>query len=220
MPRQNGFHDRLLVVTLASIAAIALLGVTFTTAARRCRESPAAMGKIRNRHVAAALLLSFVMYTPVSAMIFRMFVCDSPSDGNSYLRADHRMVCTSAKHRVLQVYSVFMAVVYTGGIPFLYLYVLLHWAIVPHIQDVTGSRERPIVSWLQVIIRHDRQKVIGVLWKPYRAEVFYFEIIECGRRIMLSGVVVFILPGTAAQIAISFIVALLFTLLSEVLRPY
>lgn len=58
------------------------------------------------------------------------------------------------------------------------------------------------------------------LWKPYKPSVFYYELIECARRILLARVVVFIYPNSAAQIAITLIMAFAFALLSEGLAPY
>lgn len=47
-----------------------------------------------------------------------------------------------------------------------------------------------------------------------------YEVVEYGRRITLTGEVVFVFPNDAAQIAISVLVAFLFSLLFEVLSPY
>ena len=46
------------------------------------------------------------------------------------------------------------------------------------------------------------------------------QVIECLRRIMLTGVVVFIFPGDAAQIAITIVISFLFSFISEAMRPY
>ncbi|CAN0424457.1 unnamed protein product, partial [Scytosiphon promiscuus] len=58
------------------------------------------------------------------------------------------------------------------------------------------------------------------LWEPYTPKVFYYEVIECGRRILLTGVVVFIYPNTAAQIAVTLMIAFAFVVFSEGLAPY
>ena len=58
------------------------------------------------------------------------------------------------------------------------------------------------------------------LWKPYKPSRFYYEIIECARRISLTGAVVFIYPNTVAQVAVTIVVAFTFAMLSEALAPY
>ena len=45
-------------------------------------------------------------------------------------------------------------------------------------------------------------------------------MIECGRRIVLAGVVVFIYPNTAAQIAVTLAIAAVFMVMVEVIAPY
>ena len=49
---------------------------------------------------------------------------------------------------------------------------------------------------------------------------YRLQVIECFRRIMLTGVVVFIFPGDAAQISITIVISFAFMLISEALRPY
>lgn len=53
-----------------------------------------------------------------------------------------------------------------------------------------------------------------------RSSCFYYEIIECGRRIALAGVVVFIYPNDTAQIAITIMNLFFFFVVSEVMSPY
>eukprot|EP00903_Cladosiphon_okamuranus_P006342 g6212.t1 len=53
--------------------------------------------------------------------------------------------------------------------------------------------------------------------KPSRS---YYKFVECGRRIMLTGAAVFILPDSAAQIAIVLLLAVVFLFASESLSPF
>ena len=46
------------------------------------------------------------------------------------------------------------------------------------------------------------------------------QVIECFRRIMLTGAVVFIFPGAAAQIAVTIVISFVFFVISETTRPY
>lgn len=58
------------------------------------------------------------------------------------------------------------------------------------------------------------------LWKAYKPHRLYYEIVECGRRVLLAGVVVFIYPNSAAQVSMTIIVAVFFIFVSETLAPY
>ena len=50
--------------------------------------------------------------------------------------------------------------------------------------------------------------------------MIYFEVIECARRVLLVGVVVFFNPNTASQVAVTLVLAFIFVVLSESLDPY
>ncbi|CAN0402598.1 unnamed protein product [Ascophyllum nodosum] len=58
------------------------------------------------------------------------------------------------------------------------------------------------------------------LWKPYKPERYYYEVIECSRRILLAGVVVFIYPNSVSQIAVAVVLAVVFVFVSEALAPF
>ena len=51
-------------------------------------------------------------------------------------------------------------------------------------------------------------------------DMYYYEVIECGRRILLTGVLIFISPNTAAQAAAACMFAFLSLLGFELLRPH
>ena len=201
------FHDRLLVTTIGPIVALLFLAVAYFIAARINRGAPETLQIIWNKHISMVLLLTFLVYSSVSSVLFMSYACEDLADGKNYLRADYRIECDSPKHRAFQVYAGFMVVLYTLGIPALY--------------GIFLFRDRDI-------LRHDqdgREEIVCVsstsdLWKPYKPSAFYYEVIECGRRVSLAGVVVFIYPNTAAQIAITLLMAFAFAIASEGLAPY
>ena len=201
------FHDQLLISTTMPIAGMILLGITYVTAARRHRHSDAALRIIRHKHVSMVLLITFLVYSSVSSTVFQMFACEDLEDGKNYLRADYRIECDSAKHKVLQIYSVIMIMLYPVGIPCLYAGLLFKYRYV-----LNRAADREVSS--------EGVDSISDLWKPYKPSQFYYEVIECVRRISLTGAVVFIYPNTAAQIAVTLIMSFVFTIISEGLAPY
>ncbi|CAM9146371.1 unnamed protein product [Hapterophycus canaliculatus] len=58
------------------------------------------------------------------------------------------------------------------------------------------------------------------LWGAYKPSRYYYEVVECGRRIILTGVAVFVLPDSAAQIAVVLLLAVVFLFVSESLSPF
>lgn len=198
------FHDRLLAGTIWPLVILGLLASTYAVALRRNSADSDVRDEIRHKHLSAVLFLLFFVYSSVSSTVFRMFACDSLEDGEEYLRADYRIRCTDEKHRALQIYAGFMIAVYPVGIPLLF--------------GVLLYRHRGVLS----DSRADKAAAqsIASLWAPYRPNRFYYEIVECGRRIVLTGAVVFIYPNDTAQIAITIINSFFFFAVSEVLSPY
>ena len=99
-------------------------------------------------------------------------------------------------------------IAYTVGTPALYASLLLRDRDVSSKDEKEDRADTPAVA------------AISGLWEPYRPEAFYYEVVECGRRILLAGAVVFIYPNTAAQISVTLMIAIVFIFVSEVLSPY
>lgn len=201
------FHDRLLWTTIAPIATMGLLEGTYTIAVRRHgQSSQTAIRNAQHKLVSMVLLVTFLIYSSTSSTVFQMFACEKLDDGKRYLLADYSIECDSFKHKVLQIYAGLMIIVYPVGIPALYACLLFSNRHV--LLDKNNRNESPIVE------------STSDLWKPYKPHRFYYEVIECCRRIMLAGVVVFIYPNTAAQIAVTLAIAVTFMVASEALAPY
>ena len=201
------FHDRLLLSTIGPIVAILFLGGTYVVAAFISRGSPVTLNQVWNKHVFMVLLLTFLVYASVSSILFKTFACEELADGINYLRADYRIQCDSPKHKSFQVYAGFMVVLYAVGIPALYGGLLF--------------RDRSFIDKDEAGREHAaRVTPTSDLWRPYKPSAFYYEVVECARRILLAGVVVFIYPNTSAQIAVTLLMAFVFAMLAEGLAPY
>lgn len=137
---------------------------------------------------------------------FRMFACETLDDRRNYLRADYQIECDSAKHEALQIYAGFMIALYTVGIPLVYATLLFR------------SRETLVDADRRARDQHVNS--IADLWVPYKPNRFYYEVIECSRRVLLASVVVFIYPNTAAQVAVALMMAVFFVFLPEGLAPF
>ena len=201
------YHDCLLASTIPPLIALAFMAGTYAAAVRINRGAPEALQKIWNKHVSMVLLLTFLVYSSVSSVLFAAYSCERLDDGNVYLRVDYQIRCNSSKHVAFQIYAGIMILLYPVGIPTLYGYLLFKYRKVLA-KDKAARDECPTVA------------TISDLWKPYKPSAFYFEIIECGRRIFLAGIVVFIEPNTSAQIAVTLAMAFVFVVISEALAPY
>ncbi len=201
------FHDRLLASTIPPLVALVFLAGTYAAAVRINKGVPEALEIVWKKHVSMVLLLTFLVYSSVSSVLFAAFACERLDDANVYLRADYQIKCNSSEHIAYEVYAGIMMVLYTVGIPALYGYLLFRYRKVLK-KDRAAREECPDVA------------TISDLWRPYKPSAFYYEVIECGRRILLAGVVVFIEPNTSAQIAVTLAMAFVFVVISEALAPY
>jgi hypothetical protein len=64
------------------------------------------------------------------------------------------------------------------------------------------------------------QDKLGVLYDGYEPEYWYWEVIEMIRKLLLVGLIVFILPDTANQMAVGCILALIMIILNAAFAPY
>ncbi|CAM9531970.1 unnamed protein product, partial [Laminaria digitata] len=204
------FHDRLIISTLGPLVALGALGLSFQVATRKNHGSQEALQTVRRKHFSMALLVTFLIYSSVSSTVFRMFACETLDGGKEYLRADYTILCTGAKHKALQVYAGFMIVLYPIGIPVIYAIILYkHREVLKdgmqHHRSVQQSADLEVATGL---------------WKPYTPERYYYEVVECARRVTLTGIVVFIYPNTAAQVAVTLVLVFVFVMVSESLAPY
>ncbi|CAN0098006.1 unnamed protein product [Ectocarpus sp. 8 AP-2014] len=98
------FHDRFSVSTVGPLVVAGFFAMTYWIAMRRSSESgdTAVLEKIRHKHQTALLLLTFLVYSSVSSTVFQTFACETLDDDGEYLRADYRVQCTDAKHKVFE----------------------------------------------------------------------------------------------------------------------
>lgn len=101
-----------------------------------------------------------------------------------------------------------MIAVYPLGIPFTYAIILFK-----HREVLKNRRRRSVQQSAGLEATAD-------LWKPYKPSQYYYEVVECARRVTLTGVVVFIYPNTAAQVAVTLVLVFVFVMVSESLAPY
>ncbi|CAN0594056.1 unnamed protein product, partial [Ectocarpus sp. 12 AP-2014] len=166
-------HDRVVTSTVGPLVALAILGLTYIVARCRNRSCDQALQKVRRKHVSTALWVSFLVYSPVSSTIFQTFSCETLDDGKTYLRADYRIDCDSSKHLAMEIYAGLMIFVYPIGIPLVYAALLF------------GGRDALKIAAVPNMEQSRVQAAVH-LSSPYRPGCFYYEIIECGRRVLMT----------------------------------
>ncbi|CAM9783021.1 unnamed protein product, partial [Laminaria digitata] len=202
---KTNFYDRLVHATVAPLVLIFACAGTFLVAKRRNQSSDSAGPIVKHKHLSVALFIVFFVYSSVPFAVFQTFVCDSLEGDKVYFRADYSIACNTERHEACKMYAGLMVFVYPVGIPALFAF----W-LVQHRREL----QKP-----------DRETVSGLMsfrsiWVAYKPSRYYYEVVECGRRIVLTGVAVFVLPGSAEQVAFVLFSALVFVLVSEALSPF
>lgn len=201
----SNFYHRLLLITMIPFVMLAALGGTYTFAKKRNGTSELAIRTVQNKHRSAGLFVAFFVYSSVSSTVFKTFACDSLDDGVNYLRADYSLTCWSHEHVGYVVYASVMVLVYPIGIPAAFA-----WWLARHRHDLTEPGREKVA----------RLQSFSNLWAAYRPSRFYYEVVECGRRIVLTGASVFVLPGSDAQVAVVLLLAVVFSFVSESMQPF
>lgn len=201
----TNFYDRLLLTTVMPLVVLAVLLGTYAFAKKNNGTSEQAIRAVQHKHLSAGLFVMFFVYSSVSFTVFQTFICDPLDDGVDYLRADYSLSCWSDEHVGYITYASFMVLVYPVGIP-----VAFSWWLVRNRHDLKMPG-RDTVARLQPF---------SGIWAAYRPTHFYYEVVECGRRVALTGIAAFVLPGSAAQIATVLLLAVVFSLISESMQPF
>lgn len=202
----TNFYVTLLTMTIGPVVVSVLVLGSWWIRTRSCpTDDTDRLSRINQRHAKFMYLISFLVYSSVSSTVFQTFPCDDIDTGESFLRVDYRIQCFTTEHRRYMVYAGFMCLVFPIGIPVAYL-LFLHKA-----RKGFKSEEESLCTNIAVL---------RPLWQPYRRSVYYYEVVECFRRVTLSGLVIFILPNTAGQVMTGFLLSVAFFALFTVLDPY
>lgn len=203
----TNFYGRLVFATLVPLAVLGGLAVTQTLSRRNNRHSQSGMQTATHKHLSIALFIMFAVYCSVSFTVFQTFVCEILDDGTKYLRVDNSLTCTTSTHTAMEVYAGLIVVVYPLGIPAVFA-----WWLIANRHEL---KERGGTSPTPGILEPMKD-----LWEPYKPKRYYYEVVECGRQIVLTGLAVFMYPGSAAQVAIEVAFAAGFLVVFEVLAPF
>ena len=156
--------------------------------------------------MSAFLTLTYIVFASVSTVVFDTFNCMKIGDDpTKYLVRDQSIDCSSPSHRTFKYYASVMIFVYPLGIPGMYFVML-------YIQrKKLRAKDRDFDPTIQKT---------GFLWENYERHMWWWEVAECGRRLSLSGVLVFVDQGSASQIIVALVIAFFTSGFYIHLRPF
>merc|ERR1711865_60952 len=141
----------------------------------------------------------------VSSTIMDVFKCrhfEPAVDGSArvVLEADVSIQCQGSVYLTLKMAAVIGVFLYPIGVPV--FFVLLLWRERKHIHDSVN------------------QKKYGFLFGDYMAVYFLWEVWDLGRKLMLSGLLMFFKRGSVSQLLVAMVIALFALELQLRLMPY
>ena len=190
----TSFYTKLIVSTLLPILLAILIGLWWFISHNLGRKNKVQKNEQKDKAVTFFLTLTYIVFASVSTTVFATFNCvQFGDDKNFYLASDLSLVCYTEQHELAQLYATFMILVYPVGIPTLYFVAL--W------------RERAELVKTNHRYQNPKLRKLNFLWDNYEPEMWWFEVFECFRRLMLTGVLVFVGQGTSSQIVFAILVS-------------
>ena len=243
------WHSTLLQTTLLPIALIGLLLLLRTCAKRGTCGAPADSAEERegdgvggNEHwlasgsataVTALLLLVFPRTTSTIFAAFNCEMFDAGVDAHGqtiwlhYLSADLSIDCATETHRAYQLYALVMLAVYPFGVPACLGFVM--WRSrrsMREIREELAARDSGRLSDINgTLVRAMRAKLGAYAWlKPvvsgYKPHFFWFEVLECFRKVALVGLLVPVGNEGFAQLVVGSLLAAGLLCVICATRPY
>lgn len=201
-------YRRLLATTIIPITLLLVMTGTYFLSRKINGVSRDSLQATWARHVSVGLVITFLIFTSTSTAIFKTFVCDTDAlPERGFLRSDYSIECFTLTHTLYRTYAGVMIFVYPLGIPFIY-FVLLY----KNKEVLTQDNDR----------RRENAKVAPFifLWKDFKPNMYFYEVIECMRRILLTGFLVFIKPGSSIQVTVACLFAFISLSVFEVIMPH
>jgi hypothetical protein len=207
------FYNTLLVYTLVPLlTSIILIGSYFVLRKRTDRRSVF----LRNKLFEVFLAMTFILLPSISVKIFSTFACHHFDDGTSFLTVDYSIDCNASEHTFYRGYAGAMILIYPIGIPFSYWFLLWRRR---HLlngkqreKEEEMSEEKALKEALELRAaneeEHQSLKALSFLYGSYEPKYWWFEVFETLRKLALTGFLVFLAPGTAAQVSFSMIMCM------------
>jgi len=143
---------------------------------------------------------SFIIYPSVSATILKVWHCRQIED-SYWVVADYRLRCTGPDGtdpewltNALIALGAFF--IYPVGVPLFYIYQL------KNNQAALYDKEHP---------EHEAVEAkFSFLYAAYEEQAWYWEVVMLLQKLLLTGLLIFIKPGTVSQLACGFVISIIF----------
>jgi len=161
------------------------------------------------------LALTFVVFVATSTVIFNYFKCRSFPEAEhgkeSYLYKDYSVDCNSSRYKMFLWYAIAMILIYPVGIPLLYVSLLFN-----HREILRNSE----AMFREASNGYPTTGHLLFLTSAYKPEYYYFEVLECVRRLFLASIIGIVAADSAASPVIGLGISLAFINVFTLLEPF
>ena len=149
---------------------LALIGVAWWIAQRKTAQ--VYQKTMKNRLVKTTALLTFLMYPGLGVKIFNVLKC-MEIEGKLYFVADFSQMCFQNQHLTLTLFAVLFFSLYIVGMP-----AMLWWRLYRHREEIKQRFATPLHPHVEARFGH--------LYGPYEPTFWYGELIEMGKKLLLT----------------------------------
>ena len=152
-----------------------------------CRGTSYAAASLAN--LGPVLTMSFFLFISTSAKVLSFFKCDEFADtGERFLEVDYSVDCDGDRYKGTMAFALLGVAIYPIGIPCLYFMLTFSKrAILRKPVDQRTEAEQASVANISFLVA------------SYKPAYWFFETIECFRKLLLTSALLFISPGSATQ---------------------
>jgi hypothetical protein len=163
----------------------------------------------------AFLLLTFLFLIGTSTVVFNYFKCrvfvDNVYGNSRYLYRDYSVDCDSTRYISYLPWAILMILVYPIGIPLLYFCLL--WKHRETLRDPVALEREELLGYPKVGHLH-------FLVESYAPKYYYFEVIECVRRLSLASAIGLASPNSVLSPTLGILISLCFIYVFIKFEPF
>lgn len=167
-------------------------------------------------------LALFALYPTLSKYVLQMWKC-TEVEGVWYLDADLRLECEGPQYESMNGLAVFFFLLYPFGIPFAFTIALYKSRdSLEAARAEAEEKDQASSDKFDPYSPGKKKEVLALGWLAiaYEAPFWFWEILEFFRKLVLSGILVFVQPGTSAQVLVAIMVSVLFLGFVSYFKPY
>ena len=212
----GSFLNQLLFTTVTPIFITLMIALFWVLSVNKFGRETRQFKIIENTLINLFIIMTYILFPGLCASVFSSFVCEEFDDGSSYLRADYSVDCDSSEYSSIFIVASIMVLMYPIGIPSMYLVML--WR---NREKLDPQKFFTEMSLLEAVFHRKREvNYLKFLFDAYLPQYWWTEVMECVRKLLLTGFVVFFYEGSSLQVVFGLFFSIIFLALYAHINPY